>query len=166
MTAWAGLYGFGASAHIVIQLARHQGCEVYVFTRAESHRRMARELGAAWVGGPDDQPPQQLDGAIVFAPAGSVALRALRVIRKGGTVALAGITMTPIPELDYGSLLYHERVLRSVANSTREDARDLLRLAGEIPVRVKIKTFELEEANQALQALKHSKIDGAGVLVI
>ncbi|PYV11314.1 MAG: alcohol dehydrogenase [Acidobacteria bacterium] len=161
-----GLYGFGASAHIVIQLARHQGCEVYVFTRAESHRRMARELGAAWVGGPDDQPPQQLDGAIVFAPAGSVALQALRVIRKGGTVALAGITMTPIPELDYGSLLYHERVLRSVANSTREDARDLLRLAGEIPIRVKIKTFGLEKANQALQALKQSKIDGAGVLVI
>ncbi len=160
-----GLYGFGASAHIVIQLARHMGCEVYVFTRAESHRQLARRLGAAWVGGSEDKPPGQLDAAIIFAPAGPLALDALRVLRKGGTVALAGITMSPIPQIDYAAL-YHERILRSVANSTREDARSFLRLAGEIPVRVEVETFKLEEANQALQALKHSKIHGAGVLSI
>ncbi len=160
-----GLYGFGASAHIVIQLARHMGCEVYVFTRAESHRQLARRLGAAWVGGSEDKPPGQLDAAIIFAPAGPLALDALRVLRKGGTVALAGITMSPIPQIDYAAL-YHERILRSVANSTREDARNFLRLAGEIPVRVEVETFKLEEANQALQALKHSKIHGAGVLSI
>ncbi len=160
-----GLYGFGASAHIVIQLARHMGCEVYVFTRAESHRQLARRLGAAWVGGSEDKPPGQLDAAIIFAPAGPLALDALRFLRKGGTVALAGITMSPIPQIDYAAL-YHERILRSVANSTREDARNFLRLAGEIPVRVEVETFKLEEANQALQALKHSKIHGAGVLSI
>lgn len=161
-----GLYGFGASAHIVIQIARHQGCEVYVFTRSEEHRKLARELGAAWVGGAEDTPPENIDGAIVFAPAGWLVLDALRVTRRGGTVALAGITMSPIPEIDYDSLFYHERVLRSVANSTREDAQELLRVAAEIPVRTEVQAFKLEEANQALQALKHSKIQGAGVLTI
>ncbi len=160
-----GLYGFGASAHIVIQVARHLGCEVYVFTRSEEHRQLAQRLGAAWVGGSQDQPPGQLDAAIIFAPAGALALDALRALRKGGTVALAGITMSPIPQIDYAAL-YHERILRSVANSTREDARSFLRLAAEIPVRVEIETFKLEEANRALQALKHSKIHGAGVLAI
>lgn len=160
-----GLFGFGASAHIVIQLARFMGCEVYVFTRTESHRELARRLGAAWVGGSQDQPPGPLDAAIIFAPAGSLAPEALRVLRKGGTVALAGITMSPLPQLDY-DLLYHERVLRSVANSTREDARNFLRLAGEIPVQVEVEAFRLDQANQALHALKHSKIHGAGVLTI
>lgn len=161
-----GLYGFGASAHIVIQLARQMSCEVYVFTRSQAHRQLALRLGAAWVGGAQDQPPGQLDGAIIFAPAGPLVLEALRVLRKGGTIALAGITMSPIPEIDYASLLYHERTLRSVANSTRQDVRDLLRLAAEIPVRTEIETFALDQANVALQALKQSKIHGAGVLKV
>jgi alcohol dehydrogenase, propanol-preferring len=161
-----GLYGFGASAHIVLQLARHRGCEVYVFTRTESHRELARRLGAVWVGGSEDQPPHPLDSAVVFAPVGELALDALRALRKGGTVALAGITMTPIPQIDYDSLLYHERILRSVANSTREDARALLQLAAEVPIQVEVETFKLDQANQALQALKQSKIHGAGVLMI
>jgi propanol-preferring alcohol dehydrogenase len=158
-----GLYGFGASAHIVLQLARYKGCEVYVFTRSEAHRQLARRLGAQWVGEARDDPQHQLDAAIIFAPAGALLLDALRVLRKGGTVALAGITMTPIPELDY-SLIYHERVVRSVANSTRDDARELLELAAQVPVETQVQVFELEQANAALQALKHSRIEGAGVL--
>jgi len=159
-----GLYGFGASAHIILQVACHRGCEVYVFTRTESHRQLAKELGAFWVGEAKDTPPAQLDAAIIFAPAGPLVLDALRVLRKGGTVALADITMTPIPQIDYDSLLYHERILRSVANSTRADGQEFLRLAAEIPVRTEIEIFDLEQANQALQAMKHSKIHGAGVL--
>jgi propanol-preferring alcohol dehydrogenase len=160
-----GLYGFGASAHIVIQLARHIKCEVYVFTRTESHRQLARKLGAAWVGGAEDQPPAEVDASIIFAPAGRLVPEALRALRKGGTLALAGITMSPVPHMDY-SLLYHERIVRSVANSTREDARNLLRLAAEIPVLTEIQTFPLAEANRALRDLKQSKIHGAGVLVV
>jgi propanol-preferring alcohol dehydrogenase len=160
-----GLYGFGASAHIVIQLALHQRCEVYVFTRAESHRRLAQRLGAEWVGGAEDRPPGELDSAIIFAPAGQLVLDALRALRKGGTVALAGITMSAIPAIDY-QLLYQERVVRSVANSTREDARNLLRLAAQVPVRTEVETFPLDRANEALQALKHSRIHGAAVLEI
>lgn len=160
-----GLYGFGASAHIVIQLARHQGCEVFVFTRNPQHQELASSLGAAWTGTAQDQPPGLLDGAIIFAPAGPLVLDALRVLRPGGTLALAGITMSRIPEMDYG-LIYHERILRSVANSTREDVRELLRLAAEIPVRTEVQTFPLAEANRALQALKHSEIRGAGVLTV
>jgi propanol-preferring alcohol dehydrogenase len=161
-----GLFGFGASAHIVLQLALHLKCEVYVFTRAEAHQQLARQLGALWVGSAQDQPPAPVDGSIIFAPAGALALDALRVTRKGGTVALAGITMSTIPEIDYAKLLYHERVLRSVANSTREDARELLRLAAEIPIRADVEVFELDQANRALQAMKHSKIRGAAVLRI
>ena len=160
-----GLYGFGASAHIVLQLARHMGCEVYVFTRAAAHRELATKLGAAWVGDAKDRLPHELDAAIVFAPAGPIVLDALRALRKGGTVALAGITMTPIPQMDY-SLLYHERVLRSVANSTRQDARELLELAAEVPVRTAVTLYPLEEANRALDDMKHSRIEGAGVLKI
>jgi len=116
------------------------------------------------VGEAKDTPPAQLDAAIIFAPAGPLVLEALRVLRKGGTVSLADITMTPIPQIDYDSLLYHERILRSVANSTREDGRDFLRLAAEIPVRTEIEIFDLEQANQALQAVKHSQVHGAAVL--
>jgi propanol-preferring alcohol dehydrogenase len=140
------------------------GCEVYVFTRTQSHQQLAKQLGAFWVGEAKDTPPAKLDAAIIFAPAGPLVLEALRVLRKGGTVALADITMTPIPQIDYDSLLYHERILRSVANSTREDARDFLRLAASIPVRTEVETFSLEEANQALRAVKHSEIHGAAVL--
>jgi len=161
-----GMYGFGASAHVVMQVARYWGCEIFVFTRTEAHRQMAREFGAAWVGGAEDPPPARLDAAIIFAPAGRLVLDALRVLRKGGTVAIADITMSPIPEIDYDRLLYHERIVRSVANSTREDARELLRLAAEIPVRTEVQEFSLAEANEALQALKHSRIRGAAVLRI
>jgi len=160
-----GLYGFGASAHIVLQIARHMGCEVYVFTRAAAHRELATKLGASWVGDAKNRPPYELDAAIVFAPAGPIVLNALRALRKGGTVALAGITMTPIPEMDY-SLIYHERVLRSVANSTRQDARELLELAAEVPVRTEVTLYPLEDANRALADMKHSRIEGAGVLRI
>ncbi len=159
-----GLFGFGASAHIVIQIARHRRCEVSVFTRAESHRRLARQLGAEWVGAAGEAPPAPLDATIIFAPAGRLVPDALRTLRKGGTLALAGITMSNLPEMEY-QLIYHERTLRSVANSTREDVRELLRIASEIPVRTEVETFQLPEANHALQNLKSSKIHGAGVLV-
>jgi alcohol dehydrogenase, propanol-preferring len=160
-----GLYGFGASAHLVLQLAHHQGCEVYVFTRAQAHRDLAVKLGAAWVGAAEDTAPQQVDAAIIFAPAGALVPRALRALRKGGTLALAGITMSAIPQMDY-SLLYQERVMRSVANSTREDCREFLELAAEVPLRTEIEVFSLERANEALQALKKGEIKGAGVLRI
>ncbi len=158
-----GLYGFGASAHLVIQLARHQKCNVFVFTRSEAHRAHARELGAVWTGRAEDTPPEPLHAAIIFAPAGSLVREALRVLRKGGTLALAGITMSQIPVLDY-ELLYHEKVVRSVANATRQDGREFLQLAGEVPLRTEIEVFDLVEANQALQKLKKSEIRGAGVL--
>jgi len=160
-----GLYGFGASAHIVIQVARHWGCEVYVFTRGEEHRQLARQLGAAWAGQAGDDPPGKLDSAIIFAPAGRLVLHALRVLRKGGTLALAGIYMSPIPEIDY-ALLYQERTIRSIANSTRQDALDMLRVAADLPIRTEVQVFPLEEANRALQLLKQGKIRGAGVLEI
>lgn len=161
-----GLYGFGASAHIVLQVALHRGCEVYVFTRSEGHQQLARTMGAAWVGRAEETQGEKLDAAVIFAPVGSLVLEALRVLRKGGTVSLADITMTPIPAIDYDKLLYHERVIRSVANATREDAREFLKLAAEIPVRTEIETFALDQANDALQALKESRIRGAGVLSI
>ncbi len=160
-----GLYGFGASAHIVLQIARHMGCQVYVFTRAPAHRELAKKLGAAWVGDAKETPPGPLDSAIVFAPAGPIVLDALRALRKGGTVSLAGITMTPIPEMDY-SLIYHERVVRSAANSTRQDARELLEIAAEVPVHTAVTLYPLEQANCALDDMKHSRIEGAGVLKI
>ena len=158
-----GLYGFGASAHLVLQLARHLGCEVYVFTRAAAHRDLARTLGAAWVGAAEDAAPHSLDAAIIFAPAGTLVPHALRALRKAGVLVLAGITMSSIPQMDY-SLIYHERVIRSVANSTRQDAREFLELAAEVPLQTEIQVFHLEQANQALQALKRSEIKGAGVL--
>jgi propanol-preferring alcohol dehydrogenase len=160
-----GLYGFGASAHIAIQIACHWGCEVFVATRGVKHQRLAKKLGAVWVGRAEDVPDVALDAAVMFAPAGALVLEALRALRKGGTLALAGIYMTPIPELPY-ERLYHERVLRSVANATRSDARQLMRLAGEIPLHTEVQTFPLEQANQALLALKRSEIRGAGVLVV
>ena len=160
-----GLYGFGASAHIVLQLARHMGFEVYVFTRAPAHRELAKKLGAAWIGNAKGSPPRPLDSAIVFAPAGPIVIDALRALRKGGTVVLAGITMTPIPEMDY-SLIYGERVLRSAANSTRQDARELLEIAADVPVRTAVTMYPLQEANRALDDMKHSRIEGAGVLRI
>jgi alcohol dehydrogenase, propanol-preferring len=158
-----GLYGFGASAHLVLQLARHQGCEVYVFTRGTAHRQLAERLGAVWAGSADEVPAYALDASIIFAPAGALVPHALRHLRMGGTLALAGITMTQIPALDY-DLLYHERVIRSVANSTREDCRDFLRLAAEIPIQTQIQVYSLSEANRALADLEQSKLEAAAVL--
>ena len=159
------IFGFGASAHLAIQVARHWGCEVYVFTRSGEHRKLAEKLGATWTGRAEDRAPQPVDSAVMFAPAGHLVHSALRALRKGGTLALAGIYMTPVPELEY-DLLYEERTIRSVANSTRQDAMDFLELAAEIPVRTEVETFPLREANRALRLLKESKIRGAGVLVV
>ena len=159
------LYGFGASAHIVLQMARHIGCEVYVMTRTPAHRELALSLGAVWAGTADATPPAPADAAIIFAPAGALVLDALRNLRKGGTLALAGITMSQIPAIDY-SLLYQERVVRSVANSTRDDVRECLQLAAQVPVKTEVEAFPLEQANEALAALKNSRIRGAGVLNI
>ncbi len=160
-----GLYGFGASAHIVLQFARHLGNECYVFTRTPAHAQLAKELGAVWTGRAEEVPPAKLDCAIVFAPAGRIVPLALRAVRKAGTVACAGITMSAIPQFDYADL-YHERVLRSAANSTRQDAREFLELAAEVPVRTEIELFPLEQANQALAAMKHSRVKGAAVLKV
>lgn len=160
-----GLYGFGASAHVTIQVARYWDCEVYVFTRSEEHRQHARDLGAAWVGGAEDDPPVPMDSAIIFAPAGRLVPEALRVLRKGGTLALAGIYMSPIPQMAY-ERIYGERTVRSVANSTRRDAQELLRLSAEIPIHTEVEGFLLSEANQVLQRLKRSEIRGAAVLHI
>ncbi len=160
-----GLYGFGASAHIVIQFARFLGCEVMVFTRSAEHRKLAEELGATWTGRAEETPPKPLDAAIIFAPAGGLIPEALRVTRKGGTVALGGIAMSDVPSMPY-NLLYHERVLRSVANSTRQDAREFLELAAKVPIKTEIQTYGLNDVNRALQDLKHSRIRGAGVVRI
>jgi len=161
-----GLYGFGASAHVAIQVAVHWGCKVYVFTRSEEHRNLARKLGAVWTGTSKDKPPTKMDSSIIFAPAGELVLDALRVLDKGGTLALAGIYMTPIPEMDYVKYLYHERTLRSVANATRQDGEELLRIAADIPIRTTTQVYPLEEANKTLQLLKEGKISGAAVLKI
>lgn len=162
-----GLWGFGASAHITIQVAKHLGCEVYVYTRSQAHQELAMQLGATWAGEALDKAPLSapLDSAIIFAPAGGLVLDALKAVDKGGVVATAGIYMTPIPQLDY-SLIYGERILRSVANSTRADVEGLLKIAAEIPVRTHVQTFQLSDLNYALQMLKHSQIDGAGVIEI
>ena len=160
-----GLYGFGAAAHVAIQVARHWKVEVYAMTRDDRHQELALELGAVWAGGTTADPPHQLDSAIVFAPAGEIVPAALKALKKGGTLALGGIHMSTIPPLDY-NLLYHERVIRSVANNTRQDGIDFLRLAAEIPVRTQVKIFSLQDANQALNALKNDAIQGAAVLHI
>jgi propanol-preferring alcohol dehydrogenase len=158
-----GLYGFGASAHVTIQVARHWGCEVYVFTRSEEHQRHALKLGATWVGQAQEVPPAELDSAITFAPAGWLVPEVLRNLRKGGTLAINAIHMSPIPEMPY-SLLYGERTIRSVANSTRRDAEELLQLAAEIPIHTDVERYPLAEANAVLQRLKRSQIQGAAVL--
>ncbi|MBN1163205.1 MAG: zinc-dependent alcohol dehydrogenase family protein [Candidatus Krumholzibacteriota bacterium] len=161
-----GLYGFGASAHVSIQIALYWNCKVLVFTRSEEHREHARKLGAFWAGSASDQPPIGPQASIIFAPAGELIPPALKVLERGGTVALAGITMTDTPPLDYEKHLYHEKVLRSVANSTRRDGLDLVALAARIPIETTTTLFPLEEANQALLRIKESRISGAGVLRI
>ncbi len=161
-----GLYGFGASAHVAIQVAVHWGCKVYVFSRSQAHQEHACRLGASWAGTSKDSPPEKLDASINFTPAGETVLDGLRHLDKGGTHALAGIYMSPIPEMDYTEYLYHERTLRSVANATRQDGEELLKVAAEIPIRTTTTAFPLEEANRALQLVKDSAIDGAAILKI
>lgn len=161
-----GLFGFGASAHLAIEVLRAWKCEVYVATRGESHRKLATSMGAAWVGAETDKPPVELDRAITFAPSGDVVIAALSSLRKGGVVAINAIHLDRIPEFDYDRLLWGERQLRSVANMTRGDARDFLQIAAEIGMRPKVTAFRLDQANEALLAVKRDAIDGAAVIVV
>ena len=161
-----GFYGFGAAAHILIQVACHQGREVYAFTRAGDieGQEFARSLGAVWAGGSDETPPEILDGAIIFAPVGSLVPKALREVAKGGTVVCAGIHMSDIPSFPY-QILWGERVLRSVANLTRQDGEEFLALAPQIPIQTQVSSFPLIQANEALESLRSGKIKGAAVLL-
>ena len=160
-----GLFGFGASAHLAIAVLKAWNCKVYVSTRGESHRRLAGSLGAEWVGSENDKPPVALDRAITFAPSGDVVIAALGSLRKGGVVAINAIHLDRVPQFDYDSLLWGERQLRSVTNMTRDDARDFLRVADEIGLRPKVTAFPLDQANEALLAVKNDSIDGAAVIV-
>jgi len=160
-----GFYGFGAAAHVAIQVARHWGVEVFACTRDVRHQKLALELGAAWAGSTFDEPPKKLDAAIVFAPAGEIVPAALKALKKSGALILGGIHMSAIPSFSY-ELLYQERMIRSVANNTRQDGEDFLRVAAEIPIRTHVQIFPLREANRALNALKNDAISGAAVLRI
>ncbi len=160
-----GLFGFGASAHLAIAVLKAWNCEVYVSTRGESHRRLAASLGAEWVGSENDKPPVPLDRAITFAPSGDVVIAAMASLRKGGVVAINAIHLDRIPQFDYDRLLWGERQLRSVTNMTRADAHDFLRIASEIGLRPKVTAFPLDQANEALLAVKNDAIDGAAVII-
>jgi propanol-preferring alcohol dehydrogenase len=159
-----GLFGFGASAHLAIAVLLAWKCEVYVATRGESHRKLAVELGATWVGSEQQLPPVKLDRAVTFAPSGNVVISALTSLRKGGVVAINAIHLDRIPEFDYDRLLWGERQIRSVANMTRADARDFLQLAEEIGLRPTVTVFPLEAANQALQTIRQEGLNGAAVV--
>ena len=161
-----GIYGFGSSAHVVIQIALHRGCEVFVVSRGESHRQLARQMGAVWVGRSAKEMPVKVDSAIIFAPAGELVPPALEKLEKGGTLALAGIYMTPIPQMDYEKHLFYERNIRSVTANTRQDGRELLAEAARIPIRPHTTAYPLADANRALQDLKADRINGTGVLVM
>jgi propanol-preferring alcohol dehydrogenase len=160
-----GLFGFGSSAHLAIAVLQAWKCEVYVSTRGESHRKLATELGATWVGTEDEKPPAELDRAITFAPSGDVVIAALSSLRKGGVVAINAIHLDRIPQFDYDRLLWGERQIRSVTNMTRADARDFLQLAADIKLKPKVTSFPLEKANEALMAVKGDSINGAAVIV-
>ena len=160
-----GLFGFGASAHLAIAVLQAWKCDVYVATRGKSHRELAESLGATWVGAEMDTPPVELDRAITFAPSGNVVIAALSSLRKGGVVAINAIHLDRIPQFDYDTLLWGERQIRSVTNMTRSDARDFLALAAKIGLRPKVKVFSLDQANDALIAVKNDAIDGAAVIV-
>ena len=160
-----GLFGFGASAHLVTAVLRAWGCPVYVSTRGASHRSLASSLGATWIGKETDRPPVELDRAVTFAPSGDVVVAALGSLRKGGVVAINAIHLDRIPEFDYDRLLWGERQIRSVANMTREDAKDFLKLASEIKLEPKVTVFPLDRANDALAAVKGDRIDGAAVII-
>ncbi|HEY3050842.1 MAG TPA: hypothetical protein VGJ40_03885, partial [Gaiellaceae bacterium] len=162
-----GLYGFGASAHLVAQVARHQGRRVFAFTRAgdEEGQRFARSLGAEWAGGSDERPPEELDAAIIFAPVGALVPVALNALGKGGVVVCAGIHMSDIPSFAY-ELLWGERAVRSVANLTRLDGEEFLGLAPEVPVNTEVEAFALDDANEALRRLRAGEIRGSAVLTL
>ena len=161
-----GLYGFGGSAHIVIQVARYWGCRIFVMTRGGRHRELAESMGADWVGTAEARPPAPLDSAILFAPAGEIVPPALEALDYGGILAIAGIHLSAIPTLEYERHLFHEKELRSVTANTREDGEEFLALAAKIPVRTHTAAFDLGQANQALQMLKHDELKGAAVLRI
>ena len=161
-----GLFGFGASAHLAMAVLRAWNCEVYVSTRGASHRQLADSLGATWVGSESERPPTKLDRAITFAPSGDVVVAALASLRKGGLVAVNAIHLDRIPEFDYDRLLWGERQIRSVTNMTRLDARDFLQIAGEINLRPRVTAFALDQANEALAAVRNDSIDGAAVIVM
>jgi len=161
-----GLFGFGASAHLAMPVLRAWDCEVYVSTRGASHRQLANSLGATWVGSESERPPTKLDRAITFAPSGDVVVAALASLRKGGVVAVNAIHLDRIPEFDYDRLLWGERQIRSVTNMTRSDARDFLKIAGEINLRPKVTAFSLDQANEALAAVKNDSINGAAVIIM
>ena len=158
-----GFYGFGAAAHVAIQVARHWNVTAYASTRDARHQKLARDLGAVWTGGTLEVPAEKLDAAIVFAPAGEIVPAALGSLRKGGVLVLGGIHMSPIPSFSY-DLLYQERMIRSVTNNTRKDGEDFLRVAAEIPIRTHVQIYPLHDANRALNALKNDAIPGAAVL--
>ena len=160
-----GFYGFGAAAHVAIQVANYWGVEVYTATRDVRHQKLAMELGAKWAGGAVDAPPAKLDASIVFAPAGEIVPEVLKALRKGGRVILGGIHMSDIPSFPY-DLLYQERMIRSVANNTRRDGEEFLALAAEIPIRTRVQLYPLSQANRALNALKNDAIPGAAVLQV
>ena len=160
-----GLFGFGASAHLAIAVLRAWKCDVYVSTRGKSHRDLAASLGATWVGSETEKPPAELDRAVTFAPSGDVVIAALGSLRKGGVVAINAIHLDRIPQFDYDSLLWGERQLRSVANMTRADARDFLAVAVEIGLKPKVTVFKLDQANEALIAVKNDAVDGAAVIL-
>jgi len=161
-----GLYGFGSSASLAIQVLHAWDCEVYVVTRGDSHRKMAESLGATWVGPEDAHPPVALDRAVTFAPSGKVVVSALSALRKGGVVAINAIHLDQMPAFDYDKLLWGERQMRSVANMTRQDARDFVALAHELNIRPAVVPFPLEHANQALAAIKHETENGSPVIVL
>lgn len=158
------IYGFGSSAHIILQIAKHRGARVHVISRGPEHLRLARHMGADWAGSNAAEMPDRAHSAIVFAPDGSLVPTALEHLRKGGTLSLAGIHMSPIPALDYDRLLFHERDVHPVTANTREDARELLAAAAEVPIRPRVTTYPLEEANRALQDLKRGRVSGTAVL--
>lgn len=160
-----GLFGFGASAHLAIAVLRAWNCEVYVSTRGASHRQLAASLGAMWVGSEIEKPPVKLDRAVTFAPSGDVVVAALASLRKGGVVAINAIHLDRLPEFDYDTLLWGERQILSVTNMTRSDARDFLKIATEIGLRPRTTVFPLDQANEALSAVKSDSIDGAAVIV-
>ena len=160
-----GLFGFGASAHLAIAVLRSWKCDVYVSTRGASHRKLAESLGAKWVGAETGKPSVELDRAVTFAPSGDVVIAALASLRKGGVVAINAVHLDRIPEFDYDRLLWGERQIRSVANMTRTDARDFLKIAADIQLQPKVTVFSLDQANEALAAVKNDAIDGAAVIV-